>query len=84
MALNIKDPSTDRLARELAAAPGESITIAIRVAIEERLAHIRQRRRDPGERARLTQIVERGRARATVDARSEAAILGYGADGTPG
>lgn len=37
MALNIKDPKTDRLARELAAATGESITIAVRRAIEERL-----------------------------------------------
>ena len=38
MALNIKDPDTDRLARELAAATGESITVATRQAIEERLA----------------------------------------------
>ena len=83
MGLNIKDPTTDRLARQLAATTGESITVAARVAIEERLARIRRRHRDPGEGARLIQIVARGRALATVDARSEVAILGYGPDGMP-
>jgi antitoxin VapB len=37
MALNIKDPATDRLARKLAARTGESITLAVRTAIEHRL-----------------------------------------------
>lgn len=37
MALNIKDPETDRLARELADATGESITVAVRTAIKQRL-----------------------------------------------
>ena len=83
MALNIKDPTTDRLARELAAATGESITVAAKVAIEERLARIRHRRRDPEEGDRMMQIVQRGRARASVDIGSEAAILGYGPDGMP-
>jgi antitoxin VapB len=35
--LNIKNPETDRLARELAAATGESITTAVTIAIRERL-----------------------------------------------
>ncbi len=83
MALNIKDPATDRLARELAAATGESITVAAKVAIEERLARIRHQRREPDDVDRLTQIVERGRARASLDDRAEADILGYGPDGLP-
>ncbi len=83
MALNIKDPATDRLARELAATTGESITVAAKVAIEERLARIRHQRREPDEVDRLTQIVQRGRARASLDDRSEADILGYGPDGLP-
>ena len=37
MALSIKDPETDRLARELAKTTGESITEAIRAALRERL-----------------------------------------------
>lgn len=36
MALNIKDPETERLAAELAAITGESKTRAIRVALQER------------------------------------------------
>ena len=38
MALSIRDPETDRLARELAALTGESMTEAIRKALAERLA----------------------------------------------
>ena len=36
MALNIKDPETERLAREVAAMTGESKTGAIRTALRER------------------------------------------------
>lgn len=81
MALNIKDPETDRLARELALATGESITVATRVAIEERLVRTRSKRAGPANDLRA--IIERGRARATVDDRSEAAILGYDEHGLP-
>ena len=37
MALNIKDPEADRLARELAARTGESITQTVVKALRERL-----------------------------------------------
>ncbi|MDE0253545.1 MAG: type II toxin-antitoxin system VapB family antitoxin [Rhodospirillaceae bacterium] len=37
MALNIEDPETDRLARALADATGESIESAVKTAIEQRL-----------------------------------------------
>ena len=46
MALNIEDPETDRLARELAQATGESITEAAKTAIEERLARVRAHKLD--------------------------------------
>jgi len=80
MALNIKDPEADRLARELAAATGESITVATRRAIEERLARVRRR---PGPTQDLAGIIARGRARSRVDERPEDEILGYGTDGLP-
>ena len=38
MAINVKDPATDALARELAALTGESLTTAVRRSIEERHA----------------------------------------------
>jgi len=44
MSLNIKDPEAHRLARELASLTGESMTRAVTVAIQERLASLRQRR----------------------------------------
>ena len=75
MALNIKDPETDRLARELSATTGESITDALRVAVAERLARVR---RLP---ARSSDLL--GRSRRTLDTRLEDEILGYGNDGLP-
>lgn len=41
MALSIRNPETDRLARELADATGETITEAISNALKERLERVR-------------------------------------------
>jgi antitoxin VapB len=83
MALNIKDPETDRLARELASVTGESITVAARRAIEERLARVRSSA-PKGQRSEIDAIIERGRRRPLLDRRSDDEILGYGPDGLPG
>jgi antitoxin VapB len=40
MPLSIKDPDTERLARDLARRTGESITVATRRALEERLRRV--------------------------------------------
>lgn len=37
MSLNLKNPETERLARELAQKTGENLTVAVTVAIKERL-----------------------------------------------
>lgn len=84
MVLNIKDAETDRLARELAAATGESITVAARRAIEERLSRVRARRDATPLADELRLLVLRGRARADLDLRSADEILGYDEDGLPG
>jgi antitoxin VapB len=79
--LNIKDPETDRLARELADLSGLPITAAVREAIKERLAVLRSRSRAaPPE---LEEIIARGRARGIISVRSEAEILGYDDQGLP-
>ena len=44
MGLNIKNEDVQTLARELAAETGESLTGAIKIALEERLARIRRGR----------------------------------------
>lgn len=83
MALNIKDPVTDALARELAAQTGESITEAIRVAMSERLTRLRRRASLAARTADLQRFIERGRKRATLDDRSPDEILGYDDNGLP-
>jgi antitoxin VapB len=45
MPINIKDSATDAKVRELAALTGESITDAVRIAIEQRLRRESPRRR---------------------------------------
>ena len=57
MALSIKDPATDELARRLARQTGESLTVAIRRALEERLE--RELKRGDGLAERLLQIGRR-------------------------
>lgn len=82
MALNIKDPETDQLARELADRMGTSITEALKVALRDRLA--RTAPRIDVTYDRLIEIGQRGRLRQTIDARTEDEILGYDEHGIPG
>ena len=44
--LNIKDPETERLVRELAAETGETVTTVVREAVRERLARRRSTIKD--------------------------------------
>lgn len=83
MVLNIKDPETDRLARELASETGESITVATRHAIEERLARVRARALVEPRRDEMAALIARGRNRAVIDDRDADEILGYDATGLP-
>jgi antitoxin VapB len=55
MGMNIKNPETTELARELAALTGESLTTAVTIAVRERLVRIR-RDQEPGLADRLTAI----------------------------
>ncbi len=83
MALNIKDPDTDRLARQLARLTGESLTTAVRTAMEERLARVQRAQGAGSRRASLQAYVDRGRVRSTLDPRTADEIVGYDADGLP-
>jgi antitoxin VapB len=77
MALNIKDPRTDQLAREVAKLAGESLTDAIRIALEERLERLSQRPHVATRREKLEEILSRVYKLPRVDERSEDEILGY-------
>jgi antitoxin VapB len=77
MALNIKDPEADRLARELAALTGESITAAVTSALRERIDRCKQRERMRARRAALEAIQERVSTLPVLDDRSDEEIIGY-------
>ena len=85
MALSIRDAATDRLARELSALTGETMTGAIRAALEERLAREKRRREADVERRRkaIDAIVDHCAALPVLDDRTEDEILGYDEHGLP-
>lgn len=83
MALNIKSPEADRLARELTAATGESLTTAVETALRERLERERGRGRTATIARRLRALGDELRALPVVDSRSAEAILGYDEHGLP-
>jgi antitoxin VapB len=83
MPLNIKDPETDRLARELAMATGESLTHAVAIAVRERLERVRGRASGPGLAEELNTIALRCARLPLLDDRPEEEILGYDEHGLP-
>jgi antitoxin VapB len=83
MALNIKDPATERSVRELAALTGETVTMAVRRAAEERLAHVRRTRSGRSLKDELMEIAERCSSLPDLDTRTADEILGYDEDGLP-
>ncbi len=89
MALNIKDPETERLAREIAALTGESKTGAVRQALNERRQRLLLARSGLGAGDRMVGVLERRLwPRLPKDVRGselskadEEAILGFGREG---
>lgn len=83
MALRITDKETERLARVLAAATGESLTEAIRRALEERLARETRRGGAFSLAARVRRVQERMRSFPVIDGRVDEELLGYNEHGIP-
>jgi len=83
MALSIKHPEADRLARELAAKTGENLTEAVMNALRERLARQQGRKRVLRLRDELRAISERCQTLPVLDARTPEQILGYDDRGLP-
>lgn len=84
MALNIKDPKTDRLARELSEVTGESITVAINVAVKDRLERLAGAAPRHKRLRELNRIAEEAAALPVRDERAAEEILGYDSSGLPG
>ncbi len=85
MALSLKDPETDRLAREVARLTGESLTEAVRKSLAERLERERLRRGRPakGLAEQLLEIARHCAALPDLDTRSPDEIIGYDEYGVP-
>lgn len=83
MALNIKHPDADRMARELARRRGESITDAVLAALREQLKREQAKLRPAGVAAALMEVGRRYAALPVFDRRSDDEILGYDERGLP-
>lgn len=84
MALNIKNPETERLAREVARRCGTGITAAVTDALREKLERERKKPRpeDIDERLRrIDEIVKRHNSRPLLDRRTPDEIIGYNEQG---
>ena len=83
MSINLKSERADRLARELAAATGESLTDAITIAIAERLDRERGRRTQSARLAEILRLADEFQRLPVLDDRRPDEILGYDENGLP-
>jgi antitoxin VapB len=83
MALNIKHPDADRLARQLATKTGETLTDAVLNALRERLSREEARRRGPSLRREMEAIRKRCSSLPVLDSRPADEVLGYDDHGLP-
>jgi antitoxin VapB len=83
MALSIKHPEADRLARELASRTGETLTEAVVVALRERLARQTGRSQTAPLRNELADIRRRCASLPLLDERTPDEILGCDERGLP-
>jgi antitoxin VapB len=83
MALSIKSIETERLAREVAAKTGESLTGAIQRSLEERLDRLKQQRRGQILATQLEDILRRVDQLPILDSRTADEIVGYDEQGLP-
>lgn len=81
MVLSIKSDEADRLARELAAETGESLTDAVTEALRVRLREVHRPRRHLARR--LLAISEGSRRLPRLDDRADEEIIGYDDHGPP-
>lgn len=83
MPISIKNPETEKLAREISRETGESLTDAITNSLRDRLQRLRGRRHAENLVQEVDDILRRVDALPTLDNRSADEILGYDAQGVP-
>jgi len=77
MAISIKNDRAEKLARQVAAETGESLTEAVIHSLEERLERLKGRRSAPDLAETLIAIGRRCSSLPDLDTRSADEILGY-------
>jgi antitoxin VapB len=83
MALSIKNPETEQLARQVAQVTGESLTEAIQKSLKERLERLSRQQRHHFMRSEIDEILRRVDALPILDHRSPDEIIGYDEHGIP-
>lgn len=83
MALNIRNPETERLAARLAKLTGETKTRAVTVALRDRLERVRRDRSGRSLAQELDAIALHCAALPVLDSRDADEILGYDENGLP-
>ena len=83
MAISIKSIEVERLARQIAAKTGESLTGAIQRSLEERLDRLRQQQRSKTLVSQLEEILHRVDELPILDSRTADEIIGYDEQGLP-
>ena len=84
MPLNIKDPETHALAKRLASLTGESLTRAVKLAIQQRLAQVEKTQRATTRLAdELDDIALHCAGLPRRDRRNAEEIIGYDERGFP-
>jgi antitoxin VapB len=83
MPLSIKNDATERLARQVASATGESLTEAIHKALEERWQQLKAKRHGRVLASQIEDLLRRVDSMPTLDSRSGDEILGYDEHGMP-
>ena len=83
MALNIRNPETERLAETLAKLTGETKTQAVTKALRDRLERIRRQRSGRYLADELDQIALHCASLPILDTRDTEEILGYDEHGLP-
>ena len=83
MAISIRNPLAEKLARKVAEESGESITQAIIHSLEERLERLKGRRKTHSIEEEILRISSRCSSLPDLDGRSPQEILGYDERGLP-
>jgi antitoxin VapB len=83
MPLSIRNPETEKLARQVSRLTGETLTEAIGRSLMERLERLKRNRSRDAVRKEIDKILARVDALPDLDTRTPDEIIGYDENGLP-